>query len=64
MLKLGALPPKPPLNCLWLAISNWSAKRIDESQVNESIVDESIVNKQRQAVTRPFLSCEGAAMLD
>ena len=36
----GALSPRTPLNCLWLAISNWSAKIIDELWVDESIVDE------------------------
>ena len=36
MLKLGALPPRTtPLSCLWLAISNWSAKIIDKLRVDE-----------------------------
>ena len=30
----------PPLNCLWLDISIWSAKIIDKLRVDESIVDE------------------------
>ena len=37
----GFAPPEPsPLNCLWLAISNWTSKIIDGSQVDKSIVDE------------------------
>ena len=37
MLKLRIAPQNPP-NCLWLAISNWSTKKTNESQVDESIV--------------------------
>ena len=30
--KTGGSAPRTPLSCLWLAISNWSAKIIDESR--------------------------------
>ena len=50
----GLCPPEPPLNCLWLAVSNWwGAKIIDELVVDEPKTSQFIV----QWIFLSLLSC-------
>ena len=56
MLKLegSQCPPEPPLNCLWLAVSNWwGAKIIDDLVVDEPKTSQFIV----QWIFLSLLSC-------
>ena len=40
MLKLGALPPEPPEAKVWLTVSNWNKKIINELRVSQTALNE------------------------